>query len=142
MNSSRDIIFLCVANSARSQIAEGLARAGAPKGWSVYSAGSDPGRLHPLAAEVLAEVGIDIAGQHSKGLDAVPLRTAHLVITLCAEEACPVVPPGVRRLDWAMQDPALGAGGETNDLDAFRSTRDALSRKVSDLWSEIETGEL
>ena len=88
----RAVLFLCVANSARSQIAEGLARRLAPRGTSVYSAGSEPGTINPLAVRALAEVGVDASAQQSKGLDAIPLDEIDLVVTLCAEEVCPLFP--------------------------------------------------
>ena len=91
------LLFLCVANSARSQIAEGLARRLAPPGVAVYSAGSEPGTINPLAVRVLAEAGVDASGQFSKGLDAVPLDEIDLVVTLCAEEVCPLFPRSVRK---------------------------------------------
>jgi arsenate reductase len=123
------ILFLCVANSARSQMAEGLARALAPagSGYRFFSAGSQPGTLHPLAVRALAEQGIDIAHHRSKGLDAVPLAEADVIVTLCAEEVCPFVPGGgeVRRLHWALPDPA--------DLAGFRAVRDELRRLLPTL---------
>jgi arsenate reductase len=94
------IVFLCVANSARSQMAEGLARAIAPAGedYRFFSAGSQPGTLNPHAVRALAEQGIDIAHHRSKGLDDVPLAEADVIVTLCADEVCPFVPGNVQRL--------------------------------------------
>ena len=106
------ILFLCVANSARSQIAEGLARKLAPPDVRVYSAGSEPGTVHPLAVQVLAEAGVDARGQHSKGLDRVPVYEIDLVVTLCAEEVCPLFPRAARRLHWPLDDPAKAVGTE------------------------------
>lgn len=123
------IVFLCVANSARSQMAEGLARALAPEGYRFLSAGSNPGALNPLAVRALAETGIDISHHRAKGLDDVPLAEADVVVTLCAEEVCPVVPGGVRRLHWPLPDPAP-------DLAAFRRVRDELRRLLPQLWSD------
>ena len=93
------IVFLCVANSARSQMAEGLARTLAPPNWKVFSAGSDPSIVNPLAIEVMRELDIDISDHKSKGLDAVPMDKANFVVTLCADEVCPVVPPQAEHLD-------------------------------------------
>jgi arsenate reductase len=122
------ILFLCVANSARSQMAEGLARAMAPPGYRFLSAGSQPGELNPLAVRALAEEGIDISHHRAKGLEDVPLAEADVVVTLCAEEVCPVVPGAVGRLHWPLPDPAL-------DLAAFRRVRDELRRLLPQLWS-------
>src|SRR5512146_3362024 len=88
--SPRHLLFLCVANSARSQMAEGIARALAPAGVKVSSAGSAPSRLNPLAVRALAEIGLDISGQRAKGLDQIPPGDVDAVVTLCAEEVCPV----------------------------------------------------
>jgi arsenate reductase len=128
------ILFLCVANSARSQMAEGLARAMAPPGYRFLSAGSEPGALHPLAVAVMAEVGIDISGQRAKGLDAVPLDEVDTIVTLCAEEVCPVVPGQVRRLHWPLPDPARAAGSEAERRAAFRAARDRLRELLPALW--------
>ena len=129
----RTVVFLCVANSARSQLAEGLARRIAPAGTIVLSAGSNPWRVHPMAVRVLGEVGIDISGARSKGMDEIHLERADLVVTLCAEEVCPVVPAGVRRLHWPLKDPAE-AWGEEEMLLRFRETRDLLAVKLADLF--------
>jgi len=123
------IVFLCVANAARSQMAEGLARTTAPgTGYRFFSAGSQPGTLSPLAVRALAEQGIDIAHHRSKGLDQVPLTKADIIVTLCAEEVCPFVPGVVRRLHWPLPDPS--------DLAAFRSVRDELRRLLPQLWAD------
>ncbi len=129
----RTVVFLCVANSARSQLAEGLARRIAPAGTIVLSAGSNPWRVHPMAVRVLGEVGIDISGARSKGMDEIHLERADLVVTLCAEEVCPVVPAAVRRLHWPLKDPAE-AWGEEEMLLRFRETRDLLAVKLAELF--------
>ncbi len=121
------ILFLCVANSARSQMAEGLARAMAPDGYRFLSAGSEPGRLNPLAVEALREVGVDISQHRAKGLDAIPMAEVDEIVTLCAEEVCPVVPGRVRRLHWPLPDP--------KGLAAFRDTRDRLKTVLPQLWT-------
>jgi arsenate reductase len=132
----RGILFLCVANSARSQIAEGLARRLAPPGVRVYSAGSEPGTINPFAIQVLAEAGVDAAAQRSKGLDAVPLDDVDLVVTLCAEEVCPLFPRPVRRLHWPLPDPARAAGSEDERLAAFRTVRDELATRIPALFGD------
>ncbi len=119
-------------------MAEGLGRAQAPAGWQVYSAGSRPGRLHPLAVETMNEVGIDLSHHYSKGLDAVPLAEADVVITLCAEEDCPVAYTGARRLNWAIPDPAAPRGSEDEQREAFRTVRDTIKQRLQDFWREHE----
>ena len=128
------ILFLCVANSARSQIAEGLARALLPAGVEVASAGSSPGRgVNPLAVEALSEVGIDISGHRSKPLAEVSPETADLIVTLCAEEVCPFVPGPVRRLHWPIADPAAAG-----DIAAFRIARDQIKARIEVLAGLID----
>jgi arsenate reductase (thioredoxin) len=116
------ILFLCVANSARSQMAEGLASAILPHEVEVASAGSKPGRLNPLAVEALSEVGIDISAHHSKALGEVSPQNADLIVTLCADEVCPIVPGSVRRLHWPIADP--------EGLEGFRSARDQIRGRI------------
>lgn len=128
------LIFLCVANAARSQMAEGLARARAPSGWTVHSAGSHPGTLHPLAVQVMSEIGIDIRHHRSKGLDSVPLDTADVMVTLCAEEVCPVTPRVPVRLHWPLPDPAAVLGSAEARLRAFRHVRDEIAKQLDELW--------
>ena len=94
------ILFLCVANSARSQMAEGLARALFGERALVQSAGSSPSRVNPLAIQVMSELGIDITKQCSKSVDTIAPRIVDLVITLCAEEVCPVFLGEAKRLHW------------------------------------------
>lgn len=128
MRQDRTILFLCVKNSGRSQIAEGLARALAPAGYRFLSAGSEPGQINPLAIQALAEQSIDISHQRAKGLDDVPLDRVDTIVTLCAEEVCPVVPGNVRRLHWPLPDP--------KDLAAFRAVRDDLRTLLPGLWAQ------
>lgn len=129
------VVFLCVANSARSQMAEALARESAPDGWQVYSAGARPTRLNPLAATVLAEVNIDASHQHSKGMDDIPLANADWVITLCAEEECPVGATHGQRLHWPLPDPADAPPDEA--LAHFRQIRDAIDKRIEGFWGRV-----
>jgi protein-tyrosine-phosphatase len=121
------VLFLCVANSARSQMAEGIARALAPAGVRVSSAGSEPSSVRPEAVEVLREIGIDISHHRSKGTDQVD-ASVDAVITLCAEEVCPVWLGRARRVHWGLPDPAAVTG--EGRLQAFRAVRDELTRRL------------
>jgi len=129
----RGILFLCVANSARSQMAEGIARALLPPEVKVWSAGSRPTRVRPEAIAVLREIGIDISPHRSKTVSEVPASQVDTVITLCGEEECPVFLGRARRLHWGLPDPAALDGGEPERLDAFRRTRDELRRRIAAL---------
>ncbi len=126
------ILFLCVANSARSQLAEGLARAAFGEAVRVQSAGSAPSRLSPLAVQVMAELGIDISGQRAKSVQAIDPAGIDRVITLCAEEVCPRPLGSIPRLHWPLRDPDLGGGaGEAERLAAFRDARDQLRARIA-----------
>jgi len=131
----RHVLFLCVANSARSQMAEGIARALAPPGVRVSSAGSAPGGVRPEAVRALGEIGIDISGHRSKGLGEVE-GEVDAVITLCAEEVCPVWLAPSRRLHWGLPDPAAVEGDEGQRTEAFRRVRDELLRRVRVLFRD------
>jgi len=132
----RQILFLCVQNSARSQIAEGVARFLAPPGVTVSSAGSSPAFVRPLAIQVLKEIGIDITTHRSKAIEEIDSGSVDAVITLCAEEVCPVFPGGVVRLHWGLPDPAKASGDDETRLNAFRATRDELFRRLKLVFQE------
>jgi arsenate reductase len=127
------VLFLCVANSARSQLGEGIGRSLAPAGVRVSSAGSEPTRVRPQAVAVLEEIGIDITDHESKGLDDVP-RPVDAVITLCAEEACPAWLEKAWRLHWPLPDPAGAGSDEAEEMGAFRAARDELRRRLGVLF--------
>ena len=126
------ILFLCVANSARSQLAEGIARNYFGDAVRVQSAGSNPSQLNPIAIEVMDEIGIDISQQYSKSVDDIDLTDLDLVITLCAEEVCPILPVKVKKLHWGMKDPA-GEGTREEQTARFRVVRDELSGRIPEL---------
>jgi arsenate reductase len=133
------IVFLCTGNSARSQMAEGFARRLAPPGVKVYSAGIDPRGVNPHSIAVMAERGVDISEQWSKGLTAVPVNKADVVVTLCGEaaESCPVLPDPVRRIHWPLADPARAAGSEDEVRAVFRRIRDEIEARVGALMASI-----
>jgi arsenate reductase len=126
-------LFLCVGNSARSQMAEGLARAHFGDTVRVQSAGSKPSSVHPLAVAALAEVGIDLSRQRSKSVAEIDPASVDLVITLCAEEVCPVFPKRVRKIHWPLPDPASEPSPTEHPIDAFRDVRDELARRIAEL---------
>jgi arsenate reductase len=136
----RHVLFLCVANSARSQMAEGIARALAPASVKVSSAGSQPSKLNPLAVKALAEIGIDISGHHSKGVGDIPPDDVDTVITLCAEEVCPVWLGKAARFHWGLPDPAHAGATEAERLQAFRDVRDELRRRLATVFLQPDAG--
>jgi len=123
------ILFLCVANSARSQLAEGLARQLFP-GFRIQSAGSRPSRVNSYALDVLAEQGIDAKTHTSKSVQDVDPWTVDLVITLCADEVCPIFLGKAERLHWPIADPASGDPSLSPEvlLARFRVARDEIRR--------------
>jgi thioredoxin type arsenate reductase len=134
------ILFLCVANSARSQMAEGIARSLAPPGIKIWSAGSRPASVRPEAIAVLKEIGIDISQHRSKAITEIPASEVNTVITLCGEEECPVFFGEARRLHWGLPDPAAVTGTEKAALTAFRETRDELLRRIASFFSGEKGG--
>jgi len=130
----RAVLFLCVGNSARSQLAEGLARAIFPPEVRVASAGSAPAAaVHPEAVAALREEGIDISAQHPKHAAEVLLGDVDLIVTLCAEEVCPATASHARREAWPFPDPAAARGDAAAVRAAFRGTRDELRRRLTEL---------
>ncbi len=127
------VLFLCVANSARSQMAEGIARHLAPDGVRVSSAGSEPSRVRSQAVEVLAEVGIDASEHRSKSLDEFADEDVDCVVTLCAEENCPVWLGEAWRVHWPLPDPAAITGSDEEVLASFRRVRDEILRRL-EVW--------
>jgi arsenate reductase len=132
----RHILFLCVQNSARSQLAEGIARFLAPPGVTVSSAGSSPAFVRPQAIRVLKEIGVDISGHRSKAIEEIDAASVDAVVTLCAEEVCPVFLGDAVRLHWGLPDPAQAPGNDEALLNAFRATRDELFRRLKLLFED------
>ena len=125
------ILFVCVANSARSQMAEGFARFLGPSAIAVFSAGSTPQTVNPHAIAAMKEIGVDISTHRSKGLDDVPMSSIAVVVTLCDDAQCPSVGSDVQVLHWPLPDPATADG---EPLIAFRRARDQIRELVSSLF--------
>lgn len=132
------VLFLCTGNSARSQMAEGLLRSLGRSDFEVYSAGTDPKGLHPLAVQVMRESGIDITGQQSKSLDRFRGQSFDYIITVCdrARDHCPTFPGDNQRVHWGFADPAAVTGSEAARIAAFRRTRTEIAERLR-LWVTI-----
>ena len=132
----RGVLFLCVANSARSQMAEGIARQLLPAEVKVWSAGSRPTGVRPEAIAVLKEIGIDISAHRSKAVAEIPAAEVDTIITLCGEEECPLFLGKAERLHWGLPDPAgIPASGAAR-LAAFREVRDELHNRIARLATD------
>jgi len=137
-DSRKRVLFLCTGNSCRSHMAEGLLRAWAAGGHESLSAGANPsGYVHPLAIQVMQEIGIDISQQSSKSIreflppEGVP---PNLIVSVCdsAAEACPLFPGNVERLHWPFDDPAHAEGTEEEKLAFFRRVRDEIRSAIEE----------
>jgi arsenate reductase len=133
------VLFLCTHNSSRSQMAEGLLRAHGGGRYAVFSAGTEPRAVHPLAIRAMAELGIDISA--AAGHRAKPMTEFYsqppmdLVITVCDEaaETCPHFPHARQQLHWSFPDPSAASGTEDERLAVFRAVRDAIAARVAAL---------
>jgi arsenate reductase len=132
----RRVLFLCTHNSSRSQMAEGLLRTRGGERYAVFSAGTHPRSVHPLAMRAMAELGIDLslaAGYRAKGIEAFTHQPPmDLVVTVCDEaaEECPVFPGARRQEHWGFPDPSAAVGTEEERLAVFRQVRDAMAARI------------
>jgi len=130
--SPKRVLFLCTGNSCRSQMAEALLRDLVGESVVSASAGTAPKPVHPLAARVMSELGIDISRQDSKGVDAVLGQPWDFVITVCdrAKESCPIFPGKAEKAHWGFDDPAEAQGSEDDRLRVFRRVRDEILARL------------
>jgi len=126
------VLFVCVHNSARSQMAEGLLRAWAGDRFEVHSGGTEASRVRPEAIAVMQELGIDISGHASKTIERYMGQPWDWLIPVCEEacEACPYVPGAKAVLRWSFDDPSAATGSQEERLAAFRRVRDELAAQV------------
>jgi arsenate reductase len=129
------VLFVCTHNASRSQMAEGFLRHLGGDAFEAYSAGTEPGELHPLAVEAVAEIGVDISGLRAKPIDEFVQQPFDYVITLCddAREACPFFPNAAARLHWSFPDPSTAEGTHEERLAVFRQVRDGIRDRIQEL---------
>ena len=135
-----NILFMCVANSARSQLAEGVAKQVFGPKATIQSAGSLPTKVNPYALRALKEVGIETSLLNSKAVEDLPrdfVDQLDYVITLCAEEVCPVIISKATKLHWPLPDPAGKDGNEEEQMTRFRNTRDEIRKRVDAFSNSI-----
>jgi arsenate reductase len=130
----KTVLFICTHNSARSQMAEGLVNALYSKVLMAKSAGTIPSKVHPLAIKAMAEMGIDISKQRSKGLEEFEGQEFDYVVMVCsnAAETCPFFPGGKEQIHHGFDDPAEVNGSEKVRLQAFRRSRDEINKWIID----------
>lgn len=133
MGPKKRVLFVCTGNSARSQIAEGLLRHISKGAVEVFSAGTDPQPVHPLAVRVMGEANVDISGHRSKSVATFAGESFDFVITVCdrAKENSPPWPGKVDYIHWSIDDPAPVDGLEDVRLKAFRKARDELRQRIT-----------
>ena len=126
------VLFLCTGNSCRSQMAQGWANHLGNEWLEAASAGIEAHGQNPRAIAVMREAGVDISHQESTRVTPQMLTWADLVVTVCghADEHCPVLPPGVQKKHWPLEDPAKAAGTEEQIMAQFRATRDEIKNRV------------
>lgn len=134
-----NILYLCTGNSCRSQMAEGWTRRLGGAGFSAESAGIEAHGKNPRAIKVMQEAGVDISGQESTIVDDEMLGRANIVVTVCghADEQCPALPSGVKKVHWPLKDPAKARGSEEEIMAEFRATRDEVKQRVQDLLTQL-----
>ena len=132
------VLILCTANSARSQMAEGLLRNLAEGRLEAFSAGSQPSHVHPMAIRAMDELGIDIRNQSSKHLEQYLGSTFDDVITVCdnAAQNCPIFPGPANRIHWGLPDPAAVTGSDEAQLESFRRVRVELQSRFENYLKE------
>jgi len=135
------VLFLCTGNSCRSQMAEGWGKHLGRDIVEVESAGIEAHGKNPRAIAVMREAGVDISGQESTRVSDDMIRRADIVVTVCghADEHCPMLPPGVKKIHWPLSDPAKATGTEEEIMAQFRATRDEVRRRVVDLIQSLST---
>src|SRR5581483_4471147 len=133
------VLFLCTANSCRSQMAEGFLRHLASDRFEAASAGAQAPRVNPDAVRVMKEVGIDISAHRSKDVSEFSGQPFTYVVRVCdkAKETCPIFPGAFRYFDWGLDDPAAAEGTEVERLAVFRRVRDEIEKRVRSFIAEV-----
>jgi len=140
--AKRKVLFICVHNSARSQMAEAWLNYVCPGYFEAQSAGLEPGTINPLVVQVMREVGIDLSGKKTQRVFDVwkSGEMFQYVVTVCSEaesEGCPIFPGVTTRLHWPFPDPSKLTGTEAEKLQAVRKIRDEIRRKIEAWCAEM-----
>lgn len=134
----KKVLILCTGNSCRSQMAEGIGKHFYSDSFDIFSAGTHPSFVHPVAIAVMAEIGIDISANRSKSVDEFSGQAFDFIMTVCgkADQNCPFFPGIAKRIHWGFDDPAHAIGSEEEVKNEFRKVRDAISVKFQSDWLE------
>ena len=137
--NKQKVLFVCTGNSCRSQMAEGMLMHYGKDKFEVFSAGLEPSYIHPLAIKAMAELGIDLTGQHSKTVNELLEEEFSYVITVCdsAKERCPVFPGKYKAIHWSIEDPASAEGTETERMKDFRIVRQDIRERINHFISVL-----
>ncbi len=136
------VLFVCIHNSARSQMAKAFLKQMCPDFFEAHSAGLEPGTLNPLVVEAMQEIGVDLSGHRTKSVDEM-LRSGRVfshVVTVCdgaSAERCPIFPGGGKRLHWGFPDPSALTGTREQRMAGVREIRDAIQAKVREWCEEL-----
>lgn len=138
----KKVLFICIHNSARSQMAEAFMNQICGQNFEAQSAGLEPGKLNPLVVEAMREIGMDISGNETKAVfDMFKLgKTFQYVVTVCDEtsaERCPIFPGVTTRLHWGFPDPSAFQGTREEKMAKIREVRDAIKRKIEAWCAEV-----
>ena len=136
----QSVLFVCIHNSARSQMAEAFLNQICREQFEAHSAGLEPGRLNPVVVQVMKEIGMDISANKTKAVSDFLERQFDYVVTVCDEtsaERCPVFPGNTRRLHWGFPDPSAFQGSPDLRLMRTREVRDAIKSKVEEWCQEV-----
>jgi arsenate reductase (thioredoxin) len=142
MSLKKKVLFICTGNACRSQIAHGLLNDSTSSDFEVFSAGSNPSKVHPISIAVMEEIGIDISKHTSNHINDYLNKGIDIVITVCdnANNACPTFPENVKRIHWSIDDPFRNWNFDLNQLSAFRETREEIKLKLLKFINEHEIG--
>ena len=142
MSKKKKVLFICTENACRSQIAHGLLKDLSSETFEVFSAGSHPGKVHPISIAVMKEIGIDISKHTSDHINDYLDKNIDVVITVCdnANNACPTFPGNAKRIHWSIDDPFRNWNFDLNQLNTFRETREEIKSRLLKFIQENKIG--
>ncbi len=130
----KKVIFICTGNACRSQMAEGFLKHYKSNEYKVYSAGTNPTKVHPAAIKVMSELNINISNHTSDHMNDFLDKKIDIVITVCddANQKCPIFPGSQKSIHWSIEDPFINWSDDENLLDPYRKCRDAIKKRIKE----------